>query len=740
VTVTVQSISYMSESSRTVTVTFAIRYLGTTLLDQMMAPLVAPKLQKVKFNTVMTSDSPAMMAASALQKVQTGWPRLQAIGTRLRDALQKIEREQAEPLLNEILVRWGDSRRQQRQRLGSLLPTAEPSGAEREINRGVYLSGASLGLAILGSLFYPPLQLLSLPGLAYGTWQLYRRAYHTVVNERRLDINVLMALVNTAYIGGGYWVLGNLTTTSYFFSTKLLLVIKDRLQQDLVHSLAQQPRLVWAVVAGQEVQRRLEELQAGDAVIVYAGETLPVDGVIASGIATIDEHTLTGEAHPVEKTVGDQVYTATLVLTGKLTVTVEQAGTATMVARMAEVLAQTVDFRSTRQLRMETLTDLLVAPTLGLAAFTLPFFGASAAAAVIDSHPFRHLNNYAALGILNTFVAAAEQGILIKDGRSLELLQQVDTLVFDKTGTLTQPQPQVAAIHCVDTIDELRLLSYAAAAEQHQRHPIARAILSTAQTRGVAIPPIDEATFKVGLGLVVSAGGHTIHVGSARFMALEAIALPPTLQSLPTASQQRGHLLVWVARDGEMIGALELEAPLRPEAQSVINTLRQALHLRSVLIVSGDHPVPTAQAAAALSADGWYAEALPADKAALIARLQSEGRKVCFIGDGINDAIALKQAHVSISLAGATLAAIDTAHVILMDESLAQLPTLFALAQRFERTQRLMMAPVLGTSLLCITGVYLWGWGLTAATILDQISLIGGASVIMQPRLAPEQQ
>jgi len=679
--------------------------------------------------------------ASALTKLGAAWPRVQRLGAQVSGQVGKglaaFERKQVEPLLDRALHLWGDQREQQRQRLGAILQEVTVSPAERQINRGLYLSSASLTVALVGRIFYPPLQLLSLPGLVYGTWRLYAKARTTMETEQRLDVDGLMLLVNLVYIGSGYWVLGNLTTTSYFFSSKLLITIKERLQQELITALTQQPRYVWTEVHGQEVQRRLDELQAGDVVIVYAGEVLPVDGLIRTGAATVDEHMLTGEARPIEKTVGDRVFTATLLLTGKIAVTVEEAGATTLVARINEVLAQTVDFRSSRQLRMQALTDRLVLPTLGLAAMTLPFLGVSAAAAVVNTHPFRQLNNFAALGILNTFVAAADQGILIKDGRSLELLQEVDTLIFDKTGTLTQSHPQVVALHPLPGVDEQLLLALAAAAEQHQRHPIARAILSAAHERSLTIPGIDEATFKVGLGLVVQTAGHTIHVGSARFMQLSAIPIPAPLAHLQAASQAQGQLLVWVARDQLIIGALALVAPLRPEAKGVIETLRQQTGIQTLMIVSGDHPFPTQQAAAALGIDRYYAETLPTGKAELIARLQAEGRKVCFIGDGINDAIALKQAHVSISLSSATLAAIDTAHIVLMEESLAQLPAVFALSQSFARTQRRMLLPVLGTSVLGLVGIYQWGWGLTASTLLDQVSLVGGGAAIMQPRLFP---
>ena len=674
----------------------------------------------------------------AKQAGAQSWASVKRLAVRSQRAVDAFERRRLDPLLDRALALWGDRRAEQQQQVGVRSLFTALTVEDRQLNRGFYLCAGSFGIAVVGRLFYPPLQLLSLPGLLYGAWQLYRQAYITLVNERRLDVNVLMALVNTAYIGGGYWVLGNFTNTSYFFSTRLIKAVKARLQADLISALSNHPRLVWTLVGGHEVQRPLDELQAGDLVIVHAGEVLPVDGIICAGIATLDEHMLTGEARPVEKSVGDRVFTATLLLGGKLQITIEQAGTETMVARIGAVLAQTVDFRSTRQLQVQQLTDRLVAPVLGLAAITWPFLGVSAAAAVVTQHPYRQLNVFGSLGILNAFVMAAEQGLLIKDGRTLELLQQVDTLVFDKTGTLTQAEPQVMATHCVEGVEEAQLLAFAAAAEQHQSHPIARAILAKARERGVTTPWIDEATLKVGLGLAVTIAGQTILVGSTRFMGLHAIPIPAQFATLQEKSQQLGHLLVWVARAGVMIGAIELEIALRPEATAVVAALRQRAHIRTIMIVSGDHAIPTEQAALAIGADGWYAETLPTGKAELLARLQAAGRKVCFIGDGINDAIALKQAHVSVSMRGATSAALDTAHVVLMDGSLTQLPSLFELAERAERNQRTMMVPVLGTSVLGLIGIYSWGWGLTAATILDQLSAIGGATVIMRQRLLPD--
>ncbi len=664
--------------------------------------------------------------------------------------LERVEREQLDPLLDWALTFWGDQRNEQQRTLRTTATVSELTADERQIHRSLYISALSFGLASAGALFFPPLRLLSLPGMLYGSWHTFQRAYHSLTEKRTVDITVLTAFVNSAYILGGYWVLGSLGNTSYFFSLKLLGSIKDRFARDLESALMQHPLQVWTLVDGQEVQRPLDVLAIGDLVIVRAGELIPVDGIVQAGAATVDQHVLTGEARPVEKGVGDPVLAATIVLTGALHITLERAGGETTVGKLSQILAQTVDFRSNRQLFVQRLTDYLILPFVGLAAVTWPWLGFSAAAAVVDAHPMRHLNVLGGLSLLNYLVMAAEQGILIKDGGSLELLSRVDTLVFDKTGTLTQEQPVIIAIHLVRNADELNpqqaawdedtVLAYAAVAEAHQSHPIARAIRAEAVARRLTLPTVgateQDASYHAGFGVRVNVAGRQVHVGSNRFMTQEGIAIPAEIAYLQETSQRQGHTLTMVALDRQLAGVLELQAVLRPEVKSVLADLRATKRLRSIIIISGDGAAPTRRLAQEIGADEFYAEVLPAGKAELVAQLQNAGRKVCFVGDGINDAVALKQANVSISLRGATTAATDTAHIVLMEESLQQLQPLFTMTQAFDRTSRQTLSSILGASAIGLVGIFGFGFDLRHMTILDQISLTIGTGFAMRPRLA----
>ena len=350
-----------------------------------------------------------------------------------------------------------------------------------------------------------------------------------------------------------------------------------------------------------------------------------------------------------------------------------------------------------------------------------------------------NLRTCSMLGTLNYLQIAARNTILIKDGRALERLRQVDTIVFDKTGTLTLEQPTVAQLHCCQAgVSEEALLTYAAAAEYRQPHPIAKAILSAAAERNLALPAIDAASYEVGYGIKVTIDGQLIRVGSDRFMALEAIVIPESMQAVQAICRQKGRALVMVARDNQLLGALELHATLRPEVETVLSDLRQ--HGLALAIISGDQEEPTRDLAHALGIETYFANTLPENKATLIEKLQSEGRVVCFIGDGINDAIALKKADVSISLRGATTIATDTAQIVLMDQSLAKLGDLLDLAKNFDKTIQQGFWTTVVPGVICIGGVFFLHFGIVAAEILFQLGFFSGLGVAMLPLFNEKRQ
>jgi Cu2+-exporting ATPase len=310
-------------------------------------------------------------------------------------------------------------------------------------------------------------------------------------------------------------------------------------------------------------------------------------------------------------------------------------------------------------------------------------------------------------------------------------LSDIDTVLFDKTGTLTMSQPHVTAVHRTGLFDEDALLTFAAAAEHRQTHPIALAITAEAAARGLPLLDVSNARYEVGYGIKVELEGRTIQVGSDRFMHLSKIEIPDSILAQRAASHARGNSFIMVAVDGELAGGIDLQPTVRPEVESVI----QALHKRGLklMIVSGDQEEPTRRLAETLGLDRYFANVLPEGKASLVDQLQAEGRSVCFVGDGINDAIALKKAKVSISLRGATTVAMDVAQVVLMQESLQQLPFLFQLGDDMHRSLRLGLAVGIVPGTINVAGIFLLGWGFIPSLVLSISSVIATMGIAMYP-------
>lgn len=629
-----------------------------------------------------------------------------------------------------------DPRRQQLTDLTAAEPY-EPSAAEKQADAQLRFSLTMLGVTAVGRLAFPPLLLLDLPAVLYVAWQSGRYAYQAWRQKGKITAEFVDLGIGAGIIAGGYYGLafGSFAMTS--LCRKLLARTEGQSRQSLINVFGQQPRTVWVLVDGLEVEVPFTQLQAGDTLIVGAGQVIAADGIVSSGAASVDQHILTGEAKPAEKGTGDPVFAGTFVLMGKILIRVEKAGAATAAAQIGAILNQTIDYKQQIESRSIALSNAATLPTLAISAVALPLVGINGALGILESSIGYGLRLTGPISMLNYLQAAAHQGILIKDGRSLELLKTIDTVVFDKTGTLTQEQPQIHAIHTFTDLSEDELLAYAAAAEARLSHPIAQAIVAAAEARALALPPTEEAHYQVGYGIQVRFAVGLVRIGSERFMDMEGIVLPPAVQELQNSSHAFGYSLVMVALDQQLAGVIVLKPTLRPEISQVVADL----HARGVTmyILSGDQEEPTRRLAEQLGIDHYQANTLPEQKASFIEALQAQGRHVCFVGDGINDGIALKKANVSVSLRGATTVATDSAQIVLMDATLQHLPTLFRLAETFDETMQRSKLWAVVPGIFSIAGVFLFHFGFLAAATIYTLSLIAGSVNAMRPAL-PEQK
>ena len=649
---------------------------------------------RIRFRNRLIRGKPGLCAA--IDRALTRAPGVRRFTTNARTATvlilhdrRRAPRHQLLQILDRALVEAGPSERGDA--AARPVPGHGPdvSVAERPFagqgkpwaRRDFTIGGLSLGVSAVGDAFYPPLSLLSVPGALYAGRELFREALRSLVQERTISVDALVICVYVLSVMGGYYFLFNLNNFVFLCARNLLDKVKRDSRADYTDLFRQEARTVRIRVDGAEVETPLDAVKVDDLVSISAGETIPVDGRIAEGAATIDQHLLTGEAAPAERGVGDAVFALTVVLSGKIGIRVEKTGAATAAAQIARVLSNTVDFKTGRQLRAERVADRLVAPAFLFGLGAWPVLGLGASAALLDAHPKYRTTLASSLGLLNYFRLAAREGLLIKDGRALELLSEVDTVVFDKTGTLTLGQPHVRRL-------------YARASARGRRHPAIRRrrraapVASGGHARSCTRPgpeacPCRRSTrpstgLGYGLSVTVDAlrgarGERAVH-GDGGDRAAAARGRPRR----PGATA-RGIRSCWWRSMGRVAGAIELHTTIRPEARAIVRGLRRR-HIASMYIISGDHEAPTRRLAETLGIEHYFAETLPENKAALIEGLQQAGKVICYVGDGINDSIAMKKSHVSVSLRGASTLAVDTAEVILLDGSLNQLGRLFDIA------------------------------------------------------------
>jgi Cu2+-exporting ATPase len=671
---------------------------------------------------------------------------LSAYLTELDGQWQMFVHTRIDPLL-------GGARSQQLGDLG-----IQMSPAEKEMNRRLILAVGNIGLALAATNLFLPLAAVNIGFIAWIGMPLFQRGYRALVDERRLTYPIILFCAELTLIFGRHFVPSSVIIFVVTATNKIINRTEDHFRRNIVNALGQQPRTVWLLVNGVEVETPLAAIRQGDVLVIGAGEMIAVDGVIVAGAAMIDQHRLTGEAQPSEKTVGDPVLASTVVLSGKIQVQVQKTGTETAAAQIAVILQRVARTRLTFTSRVQNFVDGMTLPMLAVGGTALLTLGTQGAAAVMSVGVGSVARFGGPLAMLNYLNVAARHGLLIKDARSFEILKNIDTIIFDKTGTLTLEQPYVSRIHLWQqgslTVSEEQLLSYAAAAESKQTHPIAKAIMTAVHARGLTVPAIEDAHLEVGYGIKVQVANvecgvqraprngdsalatrHSalVRVGSHRFMEMEGIAVPPALDAMQEACHAQGHSLVFVAIHDQVAGAIELQPTIRPEAQEAIATLRtRGLDL---YIISGDHQAPTQQLAQTLGIERYFAGVLPQDKASLVEQLKAEGRKVCFVGDGINDGLALGKADVSISLRGASTLATDTAQVVLMSQDLRQLEFLLQLAHEFDQSLnwlfRLTLIPVstvAASTFLLHTGIY-------TSLVVWQLGVLSGISMGFLPLL-----
>jgi Cu2+-exporting ATPase len=513
----------------------------------------------------------------------------------------------------------------------------------------------------------------NVPLMLWNSLPIFKRAWKVWSTESRLNVDFLDTLAILASMGQGNLMTGGIIVWLIRLGDWIRDLTAAGSKRAVSELLEFQAKSAWLLADGQVVSVPAADLKPEDIVMVYHGEMIPVDGEIVDGHAQVDQKTITGESLPVNRSRGDAAFAATVIREGQLTIRATRVGSQTTAGQIAELVDGAPIGDTRMQNHAERFADRLVVPTLSLAV------GASVLSADFNRFLSCVIVDYgtgirvaAPTSILSSMTHAARAGIIIKSGGHMEKLAGIDTIVFDKTGTLTEGVPAVREVLTYSNhIGPEHLLALAAAAETKLKHPVADALRAKAQEWKLDIPPCDEATYKVGMGVEGQVNGYYVHVGRERYLTESGIKVDLSAADRQ-ALNERGESCMYVAVDGKLTGLVSYADRIRAESRQVVETLTR-MGIKNTLMLTGDNAVVARAVGRQLGLSGHVADMLPSDKAEAIQELQRQGRIVAMVGDGINDSPALAFADVGIAMKHGADITHESADVVLMEDSLWKL-------------------------------------------------------------------
>jgi len=553
---------------------------------------------------------------------------------------------------------------------------------------------------------------LATPVQFWVGWQFYRGAW-AMARRRTTDMNTLIAVGTSAAYGSSIaatffphvFSAGGVQPQVYYETSAIIIVLvlmgrflearaKGQTSEAIRKLINLQAKAARVRRDGRELDIPVEDVQVGDLVVVRAGERVPVDGVVEEGRSALDESMLTGESLPVDKGPGDNVIGATINKTGAFSLRATRVGRDTVLAQIIRLVQDAQGSKAPIQRLADRVASYFVPAVIGVAALTLLAWLAFGPApsltyALVTFIAVLIIACPCALGLATPTAImvgtgrGAEQGVLIKSGEALETAHRIDTVVLDKTGTLTRGQPSVTDVVALDGFRAADVLRSAGSAEWGSEHPLGEAIVRRATEQAVELTRPDWFGAVPGHGIAATVGGRTILVGNPQMLRDRQISLAGA-EAAGCGLAREGKTPVYVAVDGKLAGIVAVADTLKAHSRDIVQALRR-MGL-DVVMLTGDNRVTAQAVATQLGLEHFLAEVLPQSKADEVKKLQSAGRRVAMVGDGINDAPALAQADLGMAIGAGTDVAIESADVVLIGEDLRGILTAIALSKQTMRT------------------------------------------------------
>ncbi|MDO9333547.1 MAG: heavy metal translocating P-type ATPase [Dehalococcoidales bacterium] len=593
--------------------------------------------------------------------------------------------------------------------------------SQREIRkiRNRFIFAAVLTVPIMVMMFTPEFHFMHYVLLALATpvqfwagWRFYKGMWGAL-KHRTSDMNTLIAVgTSAAYIYSvlavffpGLFTSGGLEAHTYFDTSSAIITLillgrflearaKGQTSEAIKKLIGMQPKTATVIRDGEEKEIPIEDLQVGDLIRVKPGERVPVDGIIREGHSSLDESMITGESIPVEKNAGDEVIGATINKTGAFRFEATKVGKDTTLARIVRLVEEAQGSKAPIQRLADVIASYFVPTVIAIAIITfLVWFFAGPE----PSLTYAFLNFVAvliiacpcALGLATPTAIivgtgrGAEHGILIRSAETLERAHKINAVLLDKTGTLTLGEPNVTNIIAIPPLTENEVLRLAASAEKPSEHPLGEAIVRAAGEKGLELVPVMDFTADPGHGIDGVVGGKKILLGNLRMMQKRGLKLNG-LEEQASKLWEQGKTVMFLGIEGQAVGLIALADTLKPDAPDAVRQLHR-LGIE-VVMVTGDNRRAAEAIAREAGIDRVFAEVLPEHKAQEVKKLQSEGKVVAMVGDGINDAPALAQADVGIAIGTGTDVAMETGDITLIRGELKGIVTAISLSKRTMRT------------------------------------------------------